>query len=112
MNTLRYVSTKLPTEIRGGTSYKIEFPDPKLDFIGGIEFLSYTRDKENHLNLGGEVTYNKVFSIRGGYQTGFISKGLTTGIGLVWGNLVLDYAYIPFKLGLGTASMFSIQFKF
>ena len=112
MNALRYVSTKLPTEVRGGTSYKIEIPDSKLDFIGGVEFLSYTRDRENHVNLGGEITYNKVFSIRGGYQTGYISKGLTTGIGLVWGNLILDYAYVPFKLGLGNASMFSIQFKF
>jgi hypothetical protein len=112
MNALRYVSTKLPTEIRAGTSYKIEIPNSKLDLTGGAEFLSYTRDKENHLNLGGEITYNKVFSIRGGYQTGFDTYGLTTGIGLVWGNLALDYAYVPFKLGIGNASMFSIQFKF
>jgi hypothetical protein len=112
MNSLRYVGTKLPTEIRGGTSYKIEMPSSKLDFTGGAEFLSYIRDNENHLNLGGEITYNNIFSIRGGYQTGYDTKGLTTGIGLVWGNLILDYAYVPFKLDLGDASMISIQFKF
>ncbi len=112
MNALRHVDTKLPTEIRGGTSYKIEFPGSKLDFIGGIEFLSYTRDNENHLNLGGEITYNKVFSIRGGYQTGFYTKNFTAGIGLVWGSLILDYAYVPFKLDFGNASMISVQFRF
>jgi hypothetical protein len=112
MNALRYVDTKLPVEVRGGTSYKIEIPDSKLDLTGGAEFLSYTRDNENHVNLGGEITYNKTFSIRGGYQTGYYSKGLTTGIGLVWGNLMLDYAYVPFKLNLGNESMISVQFKF
>ena len=112
MNALRNVSTKLPTEIRGGTSYKVELPGSKLDLIGGVEFLSYTRDKENHLNLGGEITYDNTFSIRGGYQSGYITKEYTYGMGLIWGNLKLDYAYVPFKLGLGDASMFSIQFKF
>jgi hypothetical protein len=111
MNALRYVATKLPTEIRGGTSYKIVIPDSKLDLIGGIEFLSYTRDKGNHLNLGSEITYDRAFSIRCGYQSGYLSKDYTYGVGLVWGNFVLDYAYVPFKLGLGSASVISVQFK-
>ncbi len=111
MNALRFVDTKLPIEIRGGTSYKVEIPDSKIDLIGGAEILNYTRDNENHVNLGGEITYNKIFSIRGGYQTGYETKGLTTGIGLVWGNFIMDYAYVPFKLGLGSASVISVQFK-
>lgn len=112
MNALRNVETKLPTEIRVGTSYNFELSDSKLDFTGGVEYLNYTRDSENHLNLGGEARYNKVFAIRAGYQTGFDSKGFTAGVGFTWANLLLDYAYIPFKLGLGTANMFSIQFRF
>ena len=112
MNALRNVETKLPTELRVGTSYNFELPDSKLDFTAGGEYLNYTRDSENHFNLGGEARYNKVFALRAGYQTGYDSKGFTAGIGLTWGNLILDYAYIPFKLGLGTANMFSIQFRF
>ena len=112
MNALRNVDTKLPSEVRAGTSYRIDLPESKLDFALGTEFLRYIRDEENHFNFGGEITYNKTFSIRGGYQTGFYTQGLTTGFGLVWGNLLLDYAYIPFKLGIGNASAFSLQFKF
>lgn len=112
MNTLRSVSTKLPTEVRAGTSYKFELPGTKISLLAGAEYLSYTRDNENHINMGGEATYNNVFSVRAGYMTNYQSKGFTAGIGLVWGSLNLDYAYLPFKLGLGDASMFSIQFKF
>jgi hypothetical protein len=112
MNTLRNVSTKLPTEVRAGTSYEIEIPGSKISLLGGAEYLSYTRDNENHLNFGGEATYNHIFSLRAGYMTNYQSKGFTAGMGIVWGNLNLDYAYLPFKLGLGNASMFSIQFKF
>lgn len=112
MNTLRSVSTKLPTEVRAGTSYEIEIPGSRISLLGGAEYLSYTRDRENHINFGGEATYNKVFSLRAGYMTNYQSKGFTAGIGIIWGGLNLDYAYLPFKLGLGNASMFSIQFKF
>lgn len=112
MNALRNVSTKLPTEVRAGTSYEIEIPGSRISLTGGAEYLSYTRDKENHINIGGEATYNKSFSIRAGYMTNYQSKGFTAGMGIIWGSLNLDYAYLPFKLGLGNASMFSIQFKF
>ncbi len=112
MNALRNVDTKLPTEVRAGGSYQVELPESKFDFTAGGEFLRYTRDSENHLNLGGEITYAKTFSLRGGYQSGYLTKGLTAGIGLVWGNLIFDYAYVPFKFEFGNSNMFSVQFKF
>jgi len=39
-------------------------------------------------------------------------RGLTAGIGLKWGNLNFDYAFVPFSLGLGDASLFSVSFIF
>ena len=112
MNTLRSESTKLPTELRIGTAYTYNLEDSKIDFTGGLEFQKYLDTDDNHLNLGGEILYNKLIAARAGYQTGYESRGVTAGIGLMWGNLKFDYAFLPFSLGLGNANLFSLQFKF
>lgn len=112
MNALRSESTKLPTELRIGTAYTYNLEDSKFDFTGGLEFQKYLDTDDNHLNLGGEILYNKLIAARAGYQTGYESRGVTAGIGLMWGNLKFDYAFLPFSLGLGNANLFSLQFKF
>ncbi len=112
MNALRNESTKLPTELRLGTAYTYNLEDSKLDFIGGVEFQKYLTADETHFNFGGEVLYNKLIAVRAGYQTGYESRGFTAGIGLMWGSLKFDYAFLPFSLGLGNANLFSLQFKF
>jgi hypothetical protein len=112
MNALRNESTKLPTELRFGTAYTFNLEDSKFDFTGGVEFQKYLDPEDNHFNFGGEVLYNKLIAARAGYQTGYESRGLTAGIGLMWGNLKFDYAFLPFSLGLGNANLFSLQFKF
>ncbi|HSD62906.1 MAG TPA: hypothetical protein VLB50_03875, partial [Ignavibacteriaceae bacterium] len=63
-------------------------------------------------NLGAEGVYNKVIALRVGYQSGYESHGITGGIGLMWGNLNFDYAFLLFSYGLGDASVFSVQFRF
>lgn len=112
MNALRNESTKLPTEFRFGTAYTYCLEDSKFDFTGGAEFQKYLDTEDNHLNFGGEVLYNKLFAARAGYQTGYESRGFTAGMGLMWGNLKFDYAFLPFSLGLGNANLFSLQFRF
>lgn len=112
MNNLRNESTKLPTEFRIGAVYSFAFPEVKLDITTAGEFQKYTLDDDSHLNFGGEIMYDKVIAIRGGYQSGYESRGLTGGTGLRWGNLNFDYAFVPFSLGLGNASLFSLSFKF
>jgi hypothetical protein len=112
MNALRNESTKLPTEFRFGTAYTYTLEDSKFDFTGGAEFQKYLDTEDNHFNFGGEVLYNKLLAARAGYQTGYESRGFTAGIGLMWGNLKFDYAFLPFSLGLGNANLFSLQFKF
>ena len=112
MNALRSESTKLPTEFRLGTAYTYNLEDSKFDFTGGVEFQKYLDTEDNHFNFGGEVLYNQLIAARAGYQTGYESRGFTAGIGLMWGNLKFDYAFLPFSLGLGNANLFSLQFKF
>lgn len=112
MNKLRNESTKLPTEVRIGVAYTYSLENSKLDFTGGVEFQKYLDTEDNHFNFGGEVLYNKLIALRAGYQSSFESRGFTTGIGLMWGSLKFDYAFLPFSLGMGSANLFSLQFKF
>jgi hypothetical protein len=113
MDALRNESTKLPTEFRIGTAYTLSPEESDFDFTGGVELLKYLDTEDNHFNFGGEVVYKKLIAARVGYQTGFESesRGFTSGIGLMWGNLKFDYAFLTFNQ-LGNANLFSIQFKF
>jgi len=113
MNTLRYESTKLPTEIRVGPSYSFS-PDDKFLVTGAADFQKYTSDNGSHLNVGAEVLYDKLIALRFGYQSGYESKSISAGVGLMWGNLSFDYAFAPFNSdsGLGNGNLFSLQFKF
>jgi hypothetical protein len=111
MKALRNDRTKLPTEIRIGPSYLFTFED-KYQLSSAVEFQKYTPTNDIHFNIGAELLYDKLVSLRMGYQSGYISKNITAGLGLMWGNLSFDYALAPFKLGLGSGNILSLQFKF
>jgi hypothetical protein len=110
MNALRAEETTLPSEIRAGVLY--EYPlSNDFDLSGAAELLKYF-EATTHMNLGAEILYKNVLALRGGYQSGFESRGFTTGVGLTWGNLRFDYAFLPFSLGIGNANLLSLQFRF
>lgn len=111
MNELRNESTRLPSEIRIGPAYNYKIEDYKLDIIVAGEYQNYF-DAGDHLNVGLEIMYNNLIAIRGGYQTSYESRDITAGFGLAWGNLKFDYSFIPFSLGIGSANLFSLGFKF
>jgi hypothetical protein len=111
MKELRSESTKLPTELRIGPSYSYAI-DEKFQATAAVEYQKYTPTSDNHFNLGAEVLYNKLIALRLGYQTGYISKNITAGLGLMWGNFSFDYALAPFQQGLGNGNIVSLQFKF
>ena len=112
MDALRNEATKLPTDFRLGSAYNFKIESAKLDLIAVGEFQKYLDTDDIHFNLGGDAVYEQTFALRLGYQTGYESKGFTGGIGLIWGSLRFDYAYMSFSLGLGNANLFSILFKF
>ena len=112
MNELRIEKTKLPSELRFGGAYNFGLETAKLAFILATEFQKYLDTDDIHINGGGEIIYNQTFAARVGYQSGYESRDFTGGVGIMWGNLRFDYAYMPFSLGLGNANLFSVQFKF
>ena len=111
MNKLRVEKTQLPNELRIGPSYQLNLPSD-FQITAAAEFLKYLQANDSHFNLGAEILYNNLIALRGGYQTGYISKGFTGGVGLKWGNLSFDYAISPFQLGLGSGNSISLNFKF
>ncbi len=112
MSELRVEKTKLPAEFRLGGAYNFNHENSKTDFVLAAEFQKYLDTDDIHIISGTEIMYNKTFAFRLGYQSGYESRGFTGGLGISWGSLRLDYAYMPFSLGLGNANLFSIQFKF
>ena len=112
MSELRVEGTKLPSEMRLGGAYSFGLEASKLDFVLAAEFQKYLETDDIHINTGGEIIYNQAFAARVGYQSGYESRDFTGGVGVMWGNLRFDYAYMPFSLGLGNGNLFSVQFKF
>jgi hypothetical protein len=56
--------------------------------------------------------YDHALALRLGYETGYESRGFTAGLGFCYSIVQLDYAYVPFSLGLGEAHIFSMGFQF
>ena len=112
MNALLRESTKLPTSIRAGIGY--EMPADNLDgkLILTSDVVTYTRENKTHLQVGAEFNYKNLFAIRTGYQTGYDAKNFSSGIGIHYSFLQLDYAYVPFRYDLGSTHTISLGFEF
>ncbi|MCH7826376.1 MAG: PorV/PorQ family protein [Bacteroidetes bacterium] len=112
METLKTQETVVPTEIVAGANYLYNIPNKELSLILGGEIQRFTKTDKTHLNFGGEAVYKKLIAVRLGYQGGYDTRSFTYGFGLNWRNLTFDFAYVPFQLGLGSANLFSLRYKF
>jgi hypothetical protein len=110
VNELRNVSTKLPTSVRFGGSYG--FKQNNFNFILAADGYKVLDGGLLHLNTGGEVGYKDFIFLRLGYQTQYDNKGFTSGVGLKYKALNLDYAFVPYSDTFGTSSTFSLGFNF
>jgi len=110
MNELRSVSTKVPTSIRLGGSYT--YKKNNLSFIGAIEGFKVLDGGLFHANIGGEAGYKDFIFLRLGYQVNYENKGFSTGLGLKYKSLYLDYAFIPYTNSFGTGNTVSLGFNF
>ena len=112
MKSLRNESTVLPKDFRLGAAYTFNLPQFNLDVsaLGGLQ--KYLNTDETHLHFGGEAVYSGIFAVRVGYMSGYDSKSLTAGFGVLWKALNLDYAYVPVKYGLGDSHIISFIYSF
>jgi hypothetical protein len=105
-------STSLPTTISFGGNYLFEFPELNIGSLAIFEFHNNIIENKTHLSFGGEFMYNNQIFFRLGYISGYESKGLTTGMGLRYKFLNLDYSFVPFSLNFGSSNIITLGFEF
>ncbi len=103
INELRTESSKLPAFLRIGPAYSLDFESINSKLIMAADLLHSFPDNLSHMNLGGELFFNKTFAARVGFQIGSEGRGFSTGIGVHYGILALDYAYSPLSFDLGNS---------
>ena len=110
MNPLKNASTTLPTSVRFGGSYII--PSRDFNFAIAVDGFKVLNGGLFHFHTGGEAAYKDFIFIRLGYQSNYENKGLSTGIGLKYKGINLDYALIPYTSAFGTGNTFSLGVTF
>jgi hypothetical protein len=108
MNSLRNEATTLPAMLRVGPAYTSWFNEGRTMASITSDFLYVFPEKRTYLNLGGEAEFERTVAIRAGYQFGSEGRGLTSGIGLRYGILRLDYAYAKLSEDLGNTHSFTL----
>jgi len=76
----------------------------------------HPNDSREHINLGGEYSYNELFFIRGGYRFNYDEENWTFGAGLkldlgVLGKTFVNYSERPFG-PFGNTNQISIELTF
>lgn len=104
----------LPLTIRPGISYSKEMNSNA--FLVSCDIPYYVNEEEMLVLFGVEYTYNKLFSLRGGYRLNLDDadkedESINIGLGINWKNYSLDYA-VGLTDDLSTPHRVSVQVKF
>ncbi|MEO6693716.1 MAG: PorV/PorQ family protein [Ignavibacteria bacterium] len=110
IDELRNESSKLPTSVRFGGSYKLA--KDKFNFILSVDGFKVLDGGKTHIHGGGEAGYKNFLFLRLGYQTDYENKGFSTGIGFKYKSINLDYAFVPYKNEFGSSNSFSLGINF
>jgi len=112
MTALDNEASALPLIFRLGAGYAI----PVASLTGTVslaaDYVRFSQDDINHFHLGAEYLYGSSVAFRLGYQTGYESRGLTTGLGVHYGTVQVDYAFLPMKDDLGSTHTVSLAILF
>jgi hypothetical protein len=108
MGALRSEKITLPALFRFGPAYTFRLGENQMGATVAADFVRIFPEQRNYLNTGAELRFNDMFAARGGYQFGSDGRGLTLGVGIAYGILVLDYAYAKLSSDLGDAHTLSL----
>ena len=101
---------ELPALVRVGGAYVLPFADGENQLALAAEHLQFLKGSDGN-SAGAEFIFRKTLALRGGYQIGHDSRGMTAGFGTALGRYQLDYGYTPFTNDLGNAHRFSVEVK-
>lgn len=109
-NELKNDRVDLPWDVQVGTSYDQKFGETVLR--GMVDFR-YAPDWHESLHTGVELDLHRLLILRSGYRTALGARtdidGFTYGIGIAYGPIGIDYAYIPTDTGFGTEHLFTVK---
>ena len=108
MGALQSERTTLPSLLRLGPAYAFSVSQDQIQATLAADFVRIFPEKRNYLNTGAELRFNTFVAARGGYQFGSEGRGLTLGVGISYGILVLDYAFAKISSDLGDAHTISL----
>ncbi len=100
----------LPLSVKAGISGNV-----MKDLLVAVDLVSPS-DSSLYTAVGAEYKLKLDSAMSGALRVGYTLKnsdvaGLSAGAGLVIGNIIVDYAYVPFG-DLGTTHTFSVSFMF
>ncbi|OPZ68537.1 MAG: hypothetical protein BWY83_02278 [bacterium ADurb.Bin478] len=108
-STLYREKLNLPETMRIGAGYTLPLAEGALRLLLAADYVQVF-DKDGYVNAGVEIWPLAMLAMRAGYASNHSNRDLSMGFGLALNSLVMDYAYVPFKQGLGTTHQFSITF--
>ena len=101
----------LPRYVRIGGSWEREVPAVDGRVMVTLDAL-FPNDDGVREHIGGEYSYRRMFSLRAGYKAGYDSQGATFGLGVVYRDIAVDYAFLPVSNDLGDSHRFGVGFSF
>ncbi len=101
---------------------KPKFTEEEIDlpvtFAGGLSVTtrgltvageaSAPKESDVRLNFGAEKQLAEMFALRAGYKVGYDEENFSAGAGFSKSIWQIDYAFIPYKSGLGSTHRFAL----
>ncbi len=91
----------LPVTFAGGLSIATR----GLTFAGEV---AAPKESDLRLNIGAEKQLAEMFALRAGYKVGYDEENFSAGAGFSKSIWQVDYAFIPYKSGLGSTHRFAL----
>ncbi len=107
---LRERSSNLPSRFHAGLAHTSDASEFGLRTLGALSYE--LKAKSLHLHLGAEGTWRGIVALRIGFLSGYESRNISGGIGIMYGSFLFDYGFVPFTLGLGNAHLASVGVRF
>jgi hypothetical protein len=95
----------VPVTIAGGVDLEVK------NMTAGVE-VSKPKNDDLKVNLGLERYLVEFLSLRAGYKFGYDEENIAFGVGFAKSIWRVDYAFVPFKSGLGTNHRFALTVQF
>lgn len=93
-----------PVIYRAGLAYRQKLLSVALDYVN-------SKEGDSHFHLGGEYLLEQALYLRSGYMTGYDSRNFTAGIGFLYNDLRIDYAFVPYQSDLGDSHRFTLIYS-